>query len=202
MRAPHPAERRPRYRYRGELDARPDVRVARLAEEQWGVLSLDDLRACGLTRRALMSRVRNGRLHLIHRGVYAVGHANLPLEGRFLAAVKAGGEGAALSHFAAAAHWRMVGWDGRRIEITVRSRGTRIHAGIRAHRTQMLRPIDLRRYRGIPVTAPARTLLDLASILDHRPLRRAVRRAQSLRLVNLRPDAVPAGRRRSAASLI
>jgi very-short-patch-repair endonuclease len=180
-----PAERRVTRPIARKVDARCDLRVARLAAEQWGVLSLPDLRACGLNDDAVALRVRRGHLHRLHRGVYAVGHANLPLEGWFLAAVKAGGQGAALSHFAGAAHWGMVEWDGRRIEITVPSEGTRIHAGVRAHRTQMLGPIDLRRRRGIPVTAPARTLIDLASLLDRRPLRRAVRQAQSLRLVNL-----------------
>ena len=53
-------------------------------------------------------RVRNGRLHPLHRGVYAVGHPNLPLEGRFLAAVKACGPGAVLSHYSAAALWGFV----------------------------------------------------------------------------------------------
>ncbi|HKE81114.1 MAG TPA: hypothetical protein VKB54_17485 [Solirubrobacteraceae bacterium] len=55
----------------------------------------------------------------MHRAVYAVGHANPPLEGRFLAAVKACGPGAALSHFSAAALWGFVDWDARRFEVTV-----------------------------------------------------------------------------------
>jgi hypothetical protein len=67
-------------------DTRPDVRVARAAADQWGVLSLDELFACGLSRGAVSDRVLSGRLHAIHRGVYAVGHRNVPLEGRFLAA--------------------------------------------------------------------------------------------------------------------
>ena len=77
--------------------------VARLASRQWGVLSLDELRMCGLTRKEIMGRVRNGQLHPLYRGVYAVGHTNLQLEGRFLAAVKACGPTAVLSHVSAAA---------------------------------------------------------------------------------------------------
>jgi Transcriptional regulator, AbiEi antitoxin len=79
-------------------DNRPDVHIARAAAGQWGVLSLDELFACGLSRGAVSDRALGGRLHKIHRGVYAVGHPNLPLEGRFLAAVKACGPGAVLSH--------------------------------------------------------------------------------------------------------
>ena len=55
----------------------------------------------------------------IHRGVYAVGHANLPLEGRFLAAVKACGPGAVLSHMSAAALWGFMPWEERYPEVTV-----------------------------------------------------------------------------------
>src|SRR4249919_3056011 len=79
-------------------DTRPDVLVARRAADAWGVVSLDELFACGLSRNAVSERVRGGRLHRIHCGVYAVGHENVPLEGRFLAAVKACGPSAVLSH--------------------------------------------------------------------------------------------------------
>ena len=55
--------------------------VARLAAQQWGVLSLDELRSCGLVATRSKSRVRSGHLHPLYRGVYAVGHTNLALEG-------------------------------------------------------------------------------------------------------------------------
>lgn len=90
------------------------------------MLSLDELRECGLSRAAVERRVRSGRLHKLHRGVYAVGHANPPLEGRFLAAVKACGAGAVLSHYSAGALWGLVDWDDRYPETTVvgRARGS------------------------------------------------------------------------------
>ena len=56
-------------------------------------------------RAAIEGRVKRGRLHRIHRGVYAVGHMALTRYGRFMAAVLACGEGAALSHFSAAVLW-------------------------------------------------------------------------------------------------
>jgi very-short-patch-repair endonuclease len=159
--------------------------VARLAGEEWGVLSLDELRACGLTIHGVGRRVRRGHLHVIHHSVYAVGHPNIPLEGRFLAAVKACGPGALLSHYAVAAHWEMVEWDGRYPEVTVLGPGTHLHPGIRVHRTQLLHPRDRRHHRSVPITSPARTIVDLASLLGYRRLRRAVRQAQALRLVQL-----------------
>ena len=189
---------------RHEVPARPDLQVARVAAEQWGVLALDELFACDLSPSAVATRVRNGRLHPIHRGVYAVGHRKLPLEGRFLAAVKACGPTAVLSHVAAAALWGFMPWEERYPEVTVVGTWSRGHAGLRVHRTRSLDLDDRTRYRAIPVTTPARTLLDLAATLDHRPLRAATRRAQSLQRVNVRQLAETLarhGRRRGAAGL-
>ena len=152
------------------------MRVAQLAADQWGVLSLDELRTCGMTRDAVAVRVRNGRLHPLHRGVYAVGHANLPLEGRFLAAVKACGPTAVLSHFSAATLYGLVRWDDRHPEVTTRT--GRTHQGIRTHRSSLLDVQDVTRHRQVPVTTPARTLVDLAATFEYRALRRAVREAQ------------------------
>ena len=150
------------------------------------MLSLDELRACGLNRQAISVRVRNGRLHPLYRGVYAVGHRNVPLYGRFLAAVKACGLGAVLSHFAAACLWGYLRWDGRYVDVTVRGTSTRRHDGIRAHRSRTLAPQDVTRHEGIPVTSPERTLADLSSILPYAALRRAARQAQAMNLVNTR----------------
>ena len=169
-----------------KFDTRPDVLVARLAADQWGVLSLDELGACGLSRENVRIRVGNGRLHPVHAAVYAVGHANVALEGRFLAAVKACGDGALLSHFSAAALWGFLPWDERPPEVTVLDTTTHVHPGLHVHRTRVLAPHDIARHAGIPVTSPARTLLDLAAIVPYRQLRRAIRQAQSLYRVNLR----------------
>src|SRR4051794_656287 len=109
----------------------PDVLVAELAARQWGVMSLEDLRRCGLSAKAVARRTRRGHLHPIHRGVYVVGHPRPPLEGRFVAAVKACGASAVLSHFSAAALWGIVAWDERHPEVTVPPTGTRVHVGLR-----------------------------------------------------------------------
>jgi very-short-patch-repair endonuclease/predicted transcriptional regulator of viral defense system len=171
-----------------------DVCVALRAGDEWGVVSLDELRECGLSRNAVAVRVRNGRLHPIHRGVYAVGHAKPTREGRFLAAVKACRPGAVLSHFSAAALWGFVEWDDRYPEVTVRGTGTRAHRGIRVHRSSTLDGPDVTRHEAISVTSPPRTLIDLAALLDYRPLRRAVRQGLSLHRVNLSELAETMGR--------
>jgi hypothetical protein len=130
--------------------------------------------------------VRNGRLHRMHRGVYAVGHAGVTLEGRFMAAVLACGDLAYLSFFAGSAYLGFMTWEERRIEVTVIGTSTRKVDGIRVHRARSFDRRDFIRHKGIPVTSAARTLLDLATIRPERALRRAARQAQAMRLVNIR----------------
>jgi very-short-patch-repair endonuclease len=174
-----------RQRPQAVCSLKPDQAVALAAAREWSVLSVADLRGCGLSDDTIERQARTGRLHRMYQGVYAIGHPNPPLEGRFLAAVKACGDGALLSHFSGAAHWKMVEWDDRRLEVTVPASGARHQPGVRVHRTKILEPIDVMRHRGIPVTSPARTLIDLATVLPEAGLRRAASRAQSLQLVNL-----------------
>ncbi len=159
--------------------------MSRLAERDWGVLSIDELRTCGLSDREVLSRVRNGRLHPLHRSIYVVGHTNLPLQGRFLAAVKACGPAAVLSHFAAAVLWRLLEWDHRPVDVVVVGDGTRLHRGVRTHRTATLGPCDHAHVQGIPVISVVRTVLDCAAVLDDRALRRLVREAQARGLVTI-----------------
>jgi hypothetical protein len=162
----------------------PDARVACLAAERDGVLSIVQLRECGLDGDAVAVRVRQGRLHRCYRGVYAVGHPGLTLRGRFRAAVLACGEAAVLSHFAAAAFWGFWAWEERRIDVTVPG-GARDLDGVRVHRTRGLERDVLVR-DGMRVTMPARTLLDLAAILPAKALRAIVRRAQAQGAVSIR----------------
>jgi hypothetical protein len=185
-------------------DNRPDALAAVLAAEQWGVLSIEELKGCGLTRQAIAARERRGFLHRLHQGVYAVGHPSVPLEGRFLAAVKACGPGAVLSHLSAAALSGSVEWDDRRIEVTICDTTPRTHPGIRVHRTRYLEPQDVRRHEGIPVTSPARTALDLCSQLPFRGARRAVRTGISLHLFSVADLVTILGRqeRRPGASTL
>ncbi len=100
--------------------------------------------------------------------------------------MKACGPTAVLSHHSAAALWGFMPWEERHPEVTVVGAWSRRHPGLRIHRTTRLDLDDRTRHRAIPVTSPARTLLDLAATLDHRPLRAATRRAQSLHRVNVR----------------
>jgi very-short-patch-repair endonuclease len=151
------------------------------------VVSAAQLEAAGLNRTAIKVRVRNGRLHRAHRGVYAVGHPTLSLTARFMAAVLACGGSSSLSNQSASAHWTFLPWHvDRLVDVLVPGSGPRSHPGIRVHRARRLDARDVTRHHGIPITTPARTLLDLADELPDKGLRRAVRQAQALQLTSVR----------------
>ena len=168
--------------------------MASLAARQWNVLDLADLRNCGLTRQAVWKRVQAGRLFPKYQGVYALGHPNLSLEGLFLAAVKACGLGAVLSHFSAAVLYGWFRWDGRFPEVTAKN--PRTHAGIFTHRSNT---IERTLHKGIPVTPPARTLIDLSSMLPFAGTRRAVNEALNQRVI--KPAELVTSKHRGAKQL-
>src|SRR3954447_10344817 len=72
-----------------DLRANKEQVLARIAARQHGVVSTPQLRDAGVGKHAVFRRVEAGRLHPLHRGVYAVGHRNLSFEGRCMAAVLA-----------------------------------------------------------------------------------------------------------------
>jgi len=130
-----------RWKHRPEAEdstARADVLVAQLAARQHGVLCAAELEACGLAPDAISVRDRNGRLHPMHKGVYAVGHANPTREGCYFAAVKACGVGAALSHRAAAVLHGIVEWEDRYPDVLVLGESAPQHERINGHRTSYL----------------------------------------------------------------
>jgi predicted transcriptional regulator of viral defense system len=189
---------------RAQRQAPADFRLAALAERQHGVVTVRQLRALGLSSSAVRYRVGVGRLHPIHRGVYAVGHRQLSENGRFLAAVAAVGTGAVLSHLAAGSLWGLAPWrDGVGIDVSV-TRSVRPRPGIRLHVVRSLPRTDTTRRAGIPVTTPARTLLDLAGVLGEKALARAVHEGEVQRVVtniDLREQLHAATGRREVAVL-
>jgi hypothetical protein len=135
--------------------------------------------ALGMGTRGISDWVRRDRLQRLYRGVYAVGHDRLRLEGRWLAAVFACGPGAVLSHRDAAQLWQLRQSNSAYIEVTVPSlNGRRKQQGIRIHRSGRLRPEDVTVRHAIPVTTLARTLLDLADVLDRQALKRVITEAE------------------------
>ncbi len=163
---------------------RSDAEIAALAGRQHGVASYRQLRALGLSARAIEGRVAAGHLHRVHRGVYAIGHPSLSLRGHWMAAVLAGGAGAALSHRPAGAGWTLRAWTGRPA-VTVPS-WRRSTDRIDFH-CSILPPDETTTLDGIPITTIPRTLLDLATVLDHDALVRALNEAEARRLADPLP---------------
>lgn len=159
-----------------------DRRVAALAARQHGVVHFDQLLAAGLSRSAIKHRVGRGWLHRIHRGVYAVGHAALTVDGRCAAALLACGEDAALSHWSAAGRY-VLAEPPVLVHVTVPAERRPIHDGIVVHRSRVLSPADVRVVRGLPTTSPARTIDDLSWTAPRTRLERIVAEAQAQRLV-------------------
>jgi very-short-patch-repair endonuclease len=156
-----------------------DRTVADLARRQHGVVSRAQLSALGLSRTEIGGRVKRGALHRVHRGVYAVGHLALTRHGRFMAAVLACGDGAALSHFSAAVLWAILDDRGQRIHVTAEKQ--RRCRGIVVHHAPLSGERVTR--QGIVVTTPARTIVDLADVVTNpRTLERAIDEADYLRL--------------------
>jgi very-short-patch-repair endonuclease len=157
-----------------------DEVVAELAAGQHGVVARRQLLAAGLGRRRIEIRLDGGRFHPIHHGVYAVGHRALTVEGRWMASVLACGANAVLSHRSAAQLWRLIPRSPQRPEVT-RQASFRPRPGIDCHQSRI--PADeIEDLRGIPVTSPPRTLLDLATVLPRRGLERALHEAEVRRL--------------------
>jgi very-short-patch-repair endonuclease len=163
----------------GNIRATRDRLVAEIAAAQHGIVTAAQLRGVGIGRSSIVKRVKAGRLHRMHRGVYAVGHAAPPIEGRWMAAVLALGDGAVLSHGSAAALWGLLRpFDGP-IHVSVPSQGGRkSRRGIKVHRCASLSPASTTRRNRIPATSVPRTLEDLRGSVPPRLHRRAVRQAE------------------------
>jgi very-short-patch-repair endonuclease len=144
---------------------RCSARIAALADAQHGVVARRQLLALGVGNRAIGDRVAAGLLIPLHRGVFAVGHRRLTIEGRWLAAVLAAGPGAVLSHRdAAALHGMRKPPESRKVSVSTASaaKGT---SALWVHPRRRLDAKDVTTVRAVPVTSPARTLVDIAGML-------------------------------------
>jgi very-short-patch-repair endonuclease len=160
-----------------------DSMIGTLATRQYGVVSRGQLLAARIGPGAIATRLKRHQLHPLHRGVYAVGHRALVPLAREMAAILACGPGAVLSHYSAAWLWDLLELASELIDVTV-ARSNRRRHGLRVHRSRSLAADDVRVLQGIPVTAPARTLLDLAETATARELERAFDEALTQRLTS------------------
>jgi very-short-patch-repair endonuclease len=177
--------------------------LADVATSQYGRISVEQLRAIGFSADAVARRVRAGRLHRLHRGVYAVGHSLPSPKGNRMAAVLAVAD-SSLGFRSAGAHIGLRRYTGTPEVVVARGAGRTNRPGIIVHRVTHLDPADLTTVDGIPTTTWARTTLDLAAVVPG-GLTSILARAEQLRLFD-RPtlDAaiVRAPRHRGIAPLL
>jgi hypothetical protein len=167
---------------REELD-RAENEIARIAGRQHGVVTAAQLYALGIGKNGVTRRLRAGRLHRLHRSVYAVGHAAPSERQRFMGAVLACGDRAALSHQSAAYLWKFLKPEEGPVHVTSPSTaGKAPKRGVVLHRSPSLGKGGERTRRElIPVTTPRRTIEDLEGTIEPYLFRRAKRQAEFLK---------------------
>ena len=152
---------------------RGDGELARLAELQRGVLHRSQLIEAGLSPAAIRHRLANRSLHRLYPGVYLFGRPRLEaLAGATAAVIHFAGR-AVLSHRTAALVWRLSDFPELPVEVTLVGLDARPRPGLVVHRRSSLPPGEICRHSRLPVTAPARTLIDLASVLGRDELEAA-----------------------------
>src|SRR4051812_11746224 len=152
-----------------------------LARRQHGVVARSQLTALGFTRKALEHRISRGRLHVVHRGVYAAGRPELTQHGRWMAAVLACGPGAALSHHSAGQLWGILPHRPGPIHVSVSAARRPKRTRIVTHRRASL---ETTHRLGIPLTRPTATLTDLATQLRRDALEAAINEADKLDVID------------------
>ena len=145
---------------------------AQIARRSHGIVTRSELLAAGVTSREIERRQERGYLIAEFPGVYRVGHQAPSLEARYMAAVKACGDGAVLSGRAAAYLYGLVKGQAPIPHVTA-PRKRRVRGVV----STGSREIETATYRGIPITTVARTLVDLASVLPLNALARACHEA-------------------------
>ena len=130
----------------------------------------------------MLKAVRAGRLHSLHRGVYAVGHTDLSQRGECLAGVLAVGPGSLLSYWSAGWLWGILSTSPRPFHVTAPcTRRLRYRPPLRVHRARNLVAADRAVIDRIPLTNLARTLLDLAEVLRPERLAKVLEQAEKLK---------------------
>jgi very-short-patch-repair endonuclease len=175
-----------------------DREISRIAERQRGLVHRHQLLEAGISPNGIRHRLETARLHSLYRDVYLVGRPHLePLAAATAAVMHFRGH-AVLSHRTAGQLWGLV--DGQEVPVTVSTRGAdaRSRPGLIVHRLRTLDERQLRQRHGLPVTSPARTLLDLAGVLDPHELEAAYAIARRAGLAT--PREIAAATRRASRS--
>lgn len=154
-----------------------------LATRQHGVVERSQLLALGVSAGSVKRWLVAGRLRELHRGVYIVGHGSLTQRARWMAAVLACGEGAALSHRSAARLHGLISWNRGRVAVSTPARRRARPPGLAVHRIQRVEPVLV---EAIPCTPVARVIVDMAAISRRRTLELVIEEAAVLEVLDMR----------------
>ena len=149
-----------------------DRLIARRAHRQHGVFTRDFAIQCGMPESTIQQRLKAGRYWMVWPGIYTLPEVPDTWEKIAMAAALHAGPGAALSGRAAARKYLLAGFERAHIEVSTPRRLTA--EGMILHSRTPLRPDELTKRDGIPVTIPERTLLDLSAGLNEPRLEAAV----------------------------
>jgi very-short-patch-repair endonuclease len=170
---------------RGEVtNPRCEAVFSWFATRQAGNVARRQLLAAGVPRGILDRRLASGYLLPAHQGVYRVAHlAPCPLAKEFAAAL-ACGPGPLVSHRSAAMAYELLEYPVRGVVwlVSTGRRGDGVR-GVRVQQTRRMPPEDVGFLGWLPLTSPARTLLDLGAVVEPGRLETAVARAQARSLV-------------------
>lgn len=162
-----------------------DRLVAVLARRQHGTFTHAQAAELGAGRSVIRRRVETGRWERVHTGVYRLAGSQPSWHQQLLAACLAWGPDSVISHFSAAPLWRLIGFMPGPIELCVPRERKRAVRGCVVHRPRLLPAVDVTVIGTIPVTTPARTLVDLAAVVSVETLEEALDDALRRGLVSL-----------------
>ena len=182
----------------GNRDKKASVRAAALSDQQWGVIDVVQLRACGVSQSAAGRWCQAARLFPMYPGVYAFGRKTVPIEGRLVAALLHAGPGAVLSHTTAAWWWGLTTDEPVRIEVSATNR-TRSQPDLLVHHPRV---IDATRHRRFPITTVAQSVLDFAATAPLDRVRYALAEADYRDLLDLQAVEEVLGRGRPGSRLL
>src|SRR4051812_8812486 len=131
----------------------------------YGLITIDDALRLGASHALTRERVHTGAWSVQHRGVFRDAAAPRSSEQDQLAAVMACGPLARVSHVAGAWAWGLLARPGDQPEISIPYARSVRHRGITIHRSTDLLGVMPHERRGMPVTDPARTILDACGVV-------------------------------------
>jgi hypothetical protein len=161
------------------------LRVAEIARQQFGVVSLRQLLGCGLTDDVVLLASRKGHLHRLHRSVYSVGFRPVGLNSRLMAAALSCEPSGVVSHTSAGGLQGFLKPRSGLVHITITGRAGRRRRSVRIHRPRSLEAAERGRWNGIPCTSPSRTIIDIAAEGVQWQTEKAIAEAEGLGLLDV-----------------